>query len=62
MAIAYHTHTFSVPTADAADLLAGTDLGFTDGIANGLRHGGLVRDLTPMPAARQHCGMALITK
>lgn len=24
MAIAYHTHTFSVPTADAADLLAGT--------------------------------------
>lgn len=27
MAIAYHTHTFSVPTADAADLLAGTEGG-----------------------------------
>ena len=27
MAIAYHTHTFSVPTADAADLLAGTESG-----------------------------------
>lgn len=27
MAIAYHTHTFSIPTADAADLLAGTEGG-----------------------------------
>lgn len=27
MAIAYHTHTFSIPTADAADLLAGKETG-----------------------------------